>query len=79
MGTVMSSLALLFGLIVVDHTVADVVLILFIPAAGLESIFGYCLGCKAFALLMRAGVIPRTVCEECADISGRLRSATPAS
>jgi hypothetical protein len=27
---------------------------------------------------MRAGVIPRTVCEECADISGRLRAATPA-
>ena len=54
------------------------VLVLFLPAAGLESIFGYCLGCKAFALLMRAGVIPRTVCEECADISGRLRAATPA-
>ncbi|MDE3133147.1 MAG: DUF4395 domain-containing protein [Acidobacteriota bacterium] len=72
MGTVMSSLALLFGLILGDHTAADVVLALFIPAAGLESIFGYCLGCKAFALLMRAGLIPEDVCPECADISGRL-------
>ncbi len=72
MGTVMSSLALLFGLILGDHTAADVVLALFIPAAGLESIFGYCLGCKAFALLMRAGLIPEDVCVECADISGRL-------
>ena len=72
MGTVMSSLALLFGLILGDHTAADVVLALFIPAAGLESIFGYCLGCKAFALLMRAGLIPEEVCAECADISGRL-------
>jgi hypothetical protein len=54
------------------------VLVLFLPAAGLESIFGYCLGCKAFALLMRVGVIPASVCAECADISGRLHAATPA-
>ena len=72
MGTVMSSGALLFGLILGDHTVADVLLALFIPAAGLESIFGYCIGCKAFALMMRAGLIPEDVCLECADISGRL-------
>ncbi len=40
-------------------------------AAGLESGFGYCLGCKVFALLMKAGVIPETVCEACADITKR--------
>jgi hypothetical protein len=72
MGTAMASLALLFGLILGDHTEADVVLALFIPAAGLESVFGYCLGCRAFALLMRAGLIPEDVCVECADISRRL-------
>jgi hypothetical protein len=72
MGAAMSSLALLFGLILGLHTVADVLLVLFVPAAGLESIFGYCVGCKAFALLMRAGIIPEEVCPECADISGRL-------
>jgi hypothetical protein len=72
LGTVMASLALLFGLILGDHTAADVVLALFIPAAGLESIFGYCLGCRTFALLMRLGMIPEDVCAECADISGRL-------
>jgi len=74
MGTVMSTTALVLAF-AVSHTAADVVLALFIPAAGLESIFGYCLGCKAFALLMRAGVIPQEICEECADISGRLRAA----
>jgi Domain of unknown function (DUF4395) len=37
-------------------------------AAVLESVFGLCLGCKAFALLMRAGVIPADVCERCNDI-----------
>lgn len=72
MGTVMSSAALLFGLILGDHLVADILLILFIPAAGAESIFGFCVGCHAFALLMRLGVIPEEVCLECADISGRL-------
>jgi hypothetical protein len=72
MGTAMASLALLFGLILGDHTAADVVLVMFILAAGLESIFGYCLGCKAFALLMRVGLIPESVCVECADISRRL-------
>jgi hypothetical protein len=71
-GTAFSSLALLFGLILGEHTVADIFLIAFIPAAGLESIFGVCVGCKMFALLMRLGLIPEDVCAECADISGRL-------
>ena len=32
----------------------------------------------AFGLLMRTGVVPETVCEECADISGRLRAGQTA-
>jgi hypothetical protein len=74
MGAVMSTAALVLAY-AASHTAADVVLILFLPAAGLESIVGYCLGCKAFALLMRVGVIPEHVCAECADVSFRLRSA----
>ena len=57
---------------------AKVVLGLLIVAAVLESVFGYCLGCKAFAILMRAGVIPASVCEECADVSRRIARATAA-
>jgi len=53
-------------------TAADVLVGMLIVAATLESVFGLCLGCKAFALLMRAGVIPERVCPECADISARL-------
>jgi hypothetical protein len=67
----MSTLALVLALIVGNHTVADIVLILFLPAAGLESIVGYCVGCRVFGFLMRRGVIPQTVCEECADITLR--------
>jgi hypothetical protein len=49
-------------------TAAEVVLGLLAGAALLESALGLCLGCKAFALLMRAGVVPAEVCERCNDI-----------
>ena len=38
---------------------------------ALESIFGICVGCIAFGWLMRLGVIPESVCLECADITRR--------
>jgi hypothetical protein len=74
-GAVMSTLALVLAFAVSEQA-ADGVLIAFVPAAALESIFGYCLGCKAFSLLIRAGIVPDSVCEECADISARLRTAS---
>ena len=39
-----------------------------VVAATLESVFGFCLGCRIFALLMRAGVVPEEVCERCSNI-----------
>ena len=47
---------------------SQVVLGMLAAAAFLEAALGLCLGCKAFALLMRAGVIPEDVCERCNDI-----------
>jgi hypothetical protein len=47
---------------------AQIVLGLLAAAALLESAFGLCLGCKAFALLMRVGVVPEEVCEKCSNI-----------
>ena len=41
---------------------------LIMVAATLESVLGFCIGCKLFALLMRAGVIPESVCERCVDL-----------
>lgn len=49
---------------------AQVVLGLLATAAFLESALGLCLGCKAFAVLMRLGVIPEAVCERCNDLWG---------
>src|SRR5579864_886798 len=74
MGAVMSTGALVFGLILGHHTVADVLLGLMVIASGLESIFAYCLGCQVFSWLMRAGLIPADVCAECADIRLRLQA-----
>ena len=40
---------------------AEIVLGLLATAALLESVLGLCLGCKAFALLIRLGVVPEAV------------------
>jgi hypothetical protein len=56
-------------------TGAQVLLVLMIVAAGLESIFAYCVGCKVFAVLMQVGLVPEATCAACADIS--LRLSTP--
>jgi hypothetical protein len=47
---------------------AQIVLDLLATAALLESALGLCLGCKAFAVLIRFGVVPEEVCEKCNDI-----------
>ena len=67
-GTVVSTAAALAALAGLDG-VADALLCLLIVAAGLESLAGYCLGCKAFALLMRAGMVPERVCLQCANVT----------
>ena len=68
-----TALVLAFGF---DATTEAYVCVAFIlVAATLESVFAYCLGCKIFALLMRAGVIPESVCVECGDIWNRATRA----
>ncbi|MGH9157398.1 MAG: DUF4395 domain-containing protein [Acidimicrobiales bacterium] len=44
-------------------------------AALLEAALGLCLGCRAFAVLMRLGVIPAETCERC-DYLGRVTHRT---
>lgn len=57
-------LALGFGL----RGAAYLVMSALIVAASLEAFAGLCLGCKTFAILMRMGVIPKSICESCNDI-----------
>ena len=49
-------------------TVAYVLVGMIMVAATLESVFGYCVGCVIFGLLMRAGVIPQSVCVRCNNL-----------
>jgi hypothetical protein len=51
-----------------QNSTAYALLGLLILAATLESVFGLCLGCKAFAALMRVGVVPQEVCARCSNI-----------
>lgn len=50
---------------------AFVLVAMVMVAASLEAFAGLCLGCKIFAILMRLGILPESVCEACADISRR--------
>lgn len=70
-GVVFSSTALVLWYGSGDHTAAFVVVGLLTGAAFLEAAFGLCLGCKGFAVLMRLGVVPESVCLECSDLSLR--------
>jgi Domain of unknown function (DUF4395) len=58
---------------------ADVLLALLVVAAGLESIAGYCIGCRLFAGLMRVGIVPERVCAECSNIALRADRTAAAS
>jgi hypothetical protein len=68
MGVVFSLSALVLTLLGED-VAARAVLALLLVAATLESVFGLCLGCKVFALLMRVGIVPAAVCERCNNVS----------
>jgi len=74
------AIGLTFGIVAlvlaaVDQpTASRIVIAGLVGAAFLESAFAFCLGCVMFGWLMRLGVIPQHICEECNDISARLRS-----
>jgi hypothetical protein len=57
-------------------TLAQLLIAMLAIAAFAEAAFAYCLGCVIFSGLMRAGVIPASICAECNDISERLARQT---
>lgn len=67
-GAVMSVTAAILALGLGEPGAAYVVLGALALAATLEAAFAFCLGCKIFALLIRAGVIPESVCERCVTV-----------
>jgi hypothetical protein len=75
MGAVMSTTAAVLALGFGQDRLALLVVAAILVAAVLESGFGYCVGCRIFALAMRLGVVPASVCLECADVSARLSAS----
>ncbi len=53
------------------HTEAFALVGVIAVFASLESGFGICVGCKAFYLGMRLGLVPAAVCENCARVLAR--------
>jgi Domain of unknown function (DUF4395) len=74
MGLAFSSAALITWL-TVGWLDARWILLPLVAAASLEGFLGFCLGCTVFGWLIRAGVVPESICEECANLSERYRRA----
>ena len=53
------------------HTAALALVGVLAVFASLEAAFGLCVGCQAFYLGMRLGLVPPHVCEDCARILAR--------
>ena len=51
-----------------QHTAAFALVGVIAVFASLESAFGLCVGCKTFYLGMRLGLVPPSVCEDCARV-----------
>jgi hypothetical protein len=79
MGAAITTAAAVLALGFDGTTAADVLLVLLIAAAALESILAFCLGCQIFGLLIRAGLVPEAICLECSNIGHRRGASGPAS
>lgn len=73
-GAVLSVSAAVLALGLGERGAAYALLGALVAAATLEAVLGFCLGCRIFALLMRAGVISDDVCERCNDLWGTGRA-----
>jgi len=70
MGAVMATTAAVLALGLGYGTAGRVVAGLIVVAATLEAAFGICIGCRIFAVLMRRGLVPESVCLDCARVAG---------
>jgi hypothetical protein len=64
-GLVFSVTALVLFYAVESTLAAEGVLAVLVIFASMEAFLGFCTGCYVFNNLMRWGLIPRSVCEEC--------------
>ena len=77
-GAALTSVAAVLWVLGVASPVVLVIGAVMIVFPALEAMLGICVGCKAFGVLMKFGIVPEEICLECADISLRLRQ-TPST
>jgi hypothetical protein len=65
-GAVFSVTATILWYAAGEHTAALVLVAVVAAFAVLESAFGLCVGCRVFYLGMRIGLVPPSMCEDCA-------------
>jgi hypothetical protein len=76
-GAVMTAAASALGLVglLTGSTGAAVAVVLIgavmVVFPALEAVFGVCVGCILFGLLMKTGLVPEEVCLDCADLTRR--------
>ena len=66
-GAVLTTAAAVLALAAGATTAAAALTAVLVVFAALEAAVGFCMGCKVFALLMRTGLVPQSVCERCAQ------------
>lgn len=64
-GLIFSVTALVLHFVAGLSVAAGVVLAVLIVFAALESFLGFCAGCFVFNYMIRWGLVPKSVCEEC--------------
>ena len=63
---VVFSVAALLAYFVLDSIMVTKILIgVLVLCSGLESFIGFCVGCFVFNYLIRFGLIPQSICEQC--------------
>ena len=70
-GAALATMAAIVAIVDHDGDAARVIAATIVVAASLESALGYCIGCKAFTGLMRLGLVPESVCLDCARVGAR--------
>jgi hypothetical protein len=70
-GATLTALAAVLWALGVAGPVVVTIGVVMIVFPALEAGLGLCVGCKAFGVLMRLGIVPEEICLECADISLR--------
>ncbi len=64
-GLIFSVTALVLHFVAGLSVAAGVVLAVLTTFAALESFLGFCAGCFVFNYMIRWGLVPKSVCEEC--------------